>query len=53
MDLRAKYDNAIPAAAQRFMATRAGGRVTEVNTSHVPMITEPDKVTATILRALA
>ncbi|GIF47211.1 alpha/beta hydrolase [Asanoa ferruginea] len=39
--LVARNDNLIPPAAQRFMAHRAGARTTEVNASHVAMISQP------------
>ncbi|MEW1927028.1 alpha/beta hydrolase [Streptomyces sp. NPDC088360] len=35
-------DKVIPAAAQRFMAGRAGSRVTEIRSSHVVMISHPE-----------
>lgn len=44
-------DRAIPAAAQRFMARRAGGDVTEVRTSHAAMIASPHKVSEVIIDA--
>ncbi|RSM68230.1 alpha/beta hydrolase [Actinoplanes sp. ATCC 53533] len=40
--LVAKQDQVIPAAAQRFMAERAGARTREVNASHVAMMSRPD-----------
>jgi pimeloyl-ACP methyl ester carboxylesterase len=40
--LVAKQDQVIPAAAQRFMAHRAGARTKEVNASHVAMMSRPD-----------
>lgn len=49
--LVARDDQLIPAAAQRFMAQRAGARVTEVRSSHVAMISKPDQATAVILSA--
>ena len=39
--LVARNDNLIPAAAQRFMATRAGAHTVEVDSSHVAMMSEP------------
>jgi pimeloyl-ACP methyl ester carboxylesterase len=39
--LVARNDNLIPAAAQRFMAQRAGARVVEANASHVAMMSQP------------
>ncbi|GIH02791.1 alpha/beta hydrolase [Rhizocola hellebori] len=49
--LVARNDNLIPAAAQRFMATRAGARTVEVNASHVAMMSRPDLTTDLIRRA--
>lgn len=49
--LVARDDQLIPAAAQRFMAQRAGARVTEVRSSHVAMISKPDQTTSVILAA--
>ncbi len=46
-----RRDNAIPATAQRFMAGRAHGTVTEVSTSHAAMIAAPLKVAAVIRKA--
>jgi pimeloyl-ACP methyl ester carboxylesterase len=34
-------DHALPAAAQRFMAKRAGATVTEINASHLSMLSHP------------
>ncbi|GAB3838775.1 alpha/beta hydrolase [Dactylosporangium cerinum] len=50
--LVARNDNLIPAAAQRFMAQRAGARTTEVNASHVAMISQP-RATADLIRQAA
>ncbi|BCB76453.1 alpha/beta hydrolase [Phytohabitans flavus] len=50
--LVARNDNLIPAAAQRFMARRAGARTTEVNASHVAMISQP-RVTADVIKSAA
>ncbi|MFI6757628.1 alpha/beta fold hydrolase [Micromonospora sp. NPDC050417] len=50
--LVARNDNLIPAAAQRFMAHRARARTTEVNASHVAMISQP-RVTADLIRKAA
>ena len=44
--------NVLPAAAQRFMAKRAGARTTEVNASHVVMISQP-VVTADLIKRAA
>lgn len=44
-------DKAIPPVTQRFMAKRAGAHVTEVKSSHVPMISRPKSVTKIVLDA--
>ncbi|GAA4452893.1 alpha/beta fold hydrolase [Phytohabitans houttuyneae] len=49
--LVAKQDQVIPAAAQRFMAERAGARTREVNASHVAMMSRPDTAADLILAA--
>jgi pimeloyl-ACP methyl ester carboxylesterase len=49
--LAARNDNVIPVAAQRFMAQRAGSRVTEVPASHVAMMSQPDATVDLIRRA--
>ncbi|GAA4028537.1 alpha/beta fold hydrolase [Streptomyces plumbiresistens] len=46
--LVAREDNLIPAAAQRFMAERAGAHTVEVRASHVAMISEP-RITAALI----
>jgi pimeloyl-ACP methyl ester carboxylesterase len=46
-----RQDRIFSAAAQRFMAKRAGARVTEINASHAGFISRPGKVTKFILRA--
>jgi pimeloyl-ACP methyl ester carboxylesterase len=46
-----RQDRIFSAAAQRFMAERAGARVTEINASHAGFISRPGKVTEVILRA--
>src|SRR5689334_5596645 len=43
--LVASDDHAIPPMTQRFMATRAGAQTSEVYSSHVPQISQPDAVT--------
>ncbi|WP_229075040.1 alpha/beta fold hydrolase [Actinoplanes sp. DH11] len=48
--LVAKADNLIPAAAQRFMAQRAGARTVEINSSHVAMMSNPGPTTELIQR---
>ncbi|AGZ40663.1 alpha/beta fold hydrolase [Actinoplanes friuliensis] len=50
--LVARNDNLIPAAAQRFMAQRAGAHTTEVNASHVAMISQP-RISADVIRHAA
>ncbi|MFI5708740.1 alpha/beta fold hydrolase [Kribbella sp. NPDC051620] len=49
--LVARNDQVIPAAAQRFMAQRAGAHQVEVNASHVAMISKPGPTTDLILKA--
>ncbi|HTF09847.1 MAG TPA: alpha/beta hydrolase [Asanoa sp.] len=49
--LVARDDKVIPAAAQRFMAQRAGARVQEVRASHVAMISQPAAAADLIQRA--
>jgi pimeloyl-ACP methyl ester carboxylesterase len=49
--LVARADNAIPAAAQRFMAKRAGAHVVEVDASHVAMMSKPDATVGMITEA--
>ncbi|GAA4237187.1 pimeloyl-ACP methyl ester carboxylesterase [Streptosporangium album] len=44
-------DKAIPPALQRFFFKRARARITEVATSHVPMISQPSVVTRVIQEA--
>jgi pimeloyl-ACP methyl ester carboxylesterase len=46
-----RQDQVFTAEAQRFMAKRAGARVTEINSSHASYISHPAKVTKLILRA--
>ncbi|MET7335073.1 alpha/beta hydrolase [Nonomuraea sp. NPDC005650] len=50
--LVARDDKVLPAAAQRFMAQRAGARTAEVNASHVAMISQP-AVTADLVKRAA
>lgn len=45
-------DNAIPPAAQRFMAERANATIVEVPASHVPMVSQPEAATRLILQAV-
>jgi len=48
----ATADNVIGAANVRFMAQRAGARITEVNASHAVMVSQP-KVVADVIEAAA
>jgi len=47
----AKQDRTIPPVAERAMAARAGSTTVEVNSSHVPMLSQPLAVLALITRA--
>lgn len=47
----ARQDRVIPPATERFMARRMGATTVEVDSSHVPMISNPDAVTTLILEA--
>jgi pimeloyl-ACP methyl ester carboxylesterase len=49
--LVARDDKTIPPAAERFMAKRAGAHTVEVRSSHVAMISQPDKVSDLVLDA--
>jgi pimeloyl-ACP methyl ester carboxylesterase len=40
-DVIGTADHAVPPAAQQFMAKRAGATVTQLNASHLPMISHP------------
>jgi len=44
-------DHVIPPAEQLFMAQRAGAHITEVNASHLSLISQPGTVTRVILVA--
>ncbi|MYW64421.1 alpha/beta fold hydrolase [Streptomyces sp. SID8379] len=46
-------DKVIPPAAQRFMAKRAGSKVTEIRSSHVVMISHPEAAADIIKAAYA
>jgi pimeloyl-ACP methyl ester carboxylesterase len=50
--LIARDDNLIPAAAQRFMAQRAGSRIVEARASHVAMMSQP-QLTADLIALAA
>ena len=47
----AKNDRIIPPEAERAMAARANATTVEVNSSHVPMISQPQKVISLIVDA--
>jgi pimeloyl-ACP methyl ester carboxylesterase len=47
-DVIGTQDHAIPVAAQEFMAKRAHAAVTQINASHLSLISQPGKVTAVI-----
>ena len=49
--LVATQDRAIPPATQRFMADRAHATVSEVKSSHVPMVSKPGATMKVILAA--
>ena len=49
--LIATNDHAIPPKTQRFMADRAGSKVSKVAASHVPMQSQPEATTRLILQA--
>jgi pimeloyl-ACP methyl ester carboxylesterase len=50
-DLLTRKDHAINPELQRFMATRAHARITEVDASHAVMLSRPDAVTKIIEQA--
>jgi pimeloyl-ACP methyl ester carboxylesterase len=50
-DVIGRQDKIIPEAAQLMMAHRAGSRITEINSSHVSLISHPADVTAVIVKA--
>ena len=49
----AKKDHTVHPELQRFLATRMKARVTEVDTSHVPMLSKPELVIDVVLKAAA
>jgi pimeloyl-ACP methyl ester carboxylesterase len=49
--LLGRQDRAITPTAQRFMATRAGSKIVEVNSSHASMVSQPRAVADLIERA--
>lgn len=46
-----RQDKVIPEAGQKAMATRAHARITEINGSHLSLISHPDAVTGVIVAA--
>ena len=50
-DVVGRQDKIIPEAAQLMMAHRAGSHITEINSSHVSLISHPAEVAAVILKA--
>lgn len=50
--LVAHDDMAIPPAAERFMAKRAGARTVEIRSSHAAMVSHPKAVTSLVLAAV-
>jgi pimeloyl-ACP methyl ester carboxylesterase len=50
-DVIGRQDKIIPEAAQLMMAHRAGSHITEINSSHVSLISHPAEVAAVILEA--
>ena len=51
-DVIGRQDKIIPEAAQLMMAERAGSHITEINSSHVSLISHPAQVAAVILQAV-
>jgi pimeloyl-ACP methyl ester carboxylesterase len=47
----AEADRAVPVAGQRWMAGRAGARVSGVGAGHVVMVTQPSAVLAVVVEA--
>ena len=50
-DVIGRQDKIIPEAAQLMMAQRAGSHITEIDSSHVSLISHPAEVAAVILKA--
>jgi pimeloyl-ACP methyl ester carboxylesterase len=50
-DVIGRQDKIIPEAAQLMMAHRAGSHITEINSSHISLISHPAEVAAVILKA--
>lgn len=51
--LVSEEDNAIPPTGQQWMAARAGATVATVAASHAVMVSHPEAVTETVLKAVA
>ena len=51
-DVIGRQDKIIPEAAQLMMAHRAGSHITEINSSHVSLISHPGEVAGVILKAV-
>jgi pimeloyl-ACP methyl ester carboxylesterase len=51
-DVIGRQDKIIPEAAQLMMAHRAGSHITEINSSHVSLISHPAEVAGVILKAV-
>jgi pimeloyl-ACP methyl ester carboxylesterase len=51
-DIAGKQDHIIPLAAQLAMAKRAGSHVTEIDSSHVSLVSHPGAVASVILKAV-
>jgi pimeloyl-ACP methyl ester carboxylesterase len=49
----AKKDHTVHPELQRFLATRMKARITEADTSHVPMLSKPELVIDVVLKAAA
>jgi len=49
----AKKDHTVHPELQRFLATRMKARITEVDSSHVPMLSKPELVIDVVLKAAA
>ena len=52
-DVIGRQDKIIPEAAQLMMAHRAGSHITEINSSHVSLVSHPAEVAAVILEAVS
>jgi pimeloyl-ACP methyl ester carboxylesterase len=47
-----KNDHTVPPDLERFFAKRMGAKVTELDSSHVPMLSQPERV-IDVIRAAA